>query len=273
MRPVPALRSIVVALLLTLPLVACTSGDQDSPPEPETAAPTTAAEPPDGPSSKSCYSLRFDSAIAPTSHAEPVACSAPHTTETVAVGQIDAVVEGHLLAVDSTHVQAQVARVCRPAVEKYVGGGQRRLRLSMIRPVWFTPTVEESDAGADWYRCDAVVLSGTEQLADLTTRLRGVLSDTIPERFAMCGTVAPDTAGFERVRCSTPHRWRAIDVVTFRDSTYPGAKAAEAAGQSRCEDAAARRADDPLSFTWSYEWPTRAQWQMGQTFGRCWARD
>ena len=31
----------------------------------------------------------------------------------------------------------------------------------MLRTVWFTPSVEESDAGANWYRCDVVALPPT----------------------------------------------------------------------------------------------------------------
>ncbi|GAA4801910.1 septum formation family protein [Nocardioides caeni] len=273
-RPALPLRAAVAALLMVA-VGALAGCGEDTPeqPDPSPTTPSAAADPPAGPASRACYALPFDSAVAPTTEAEPVPCTGPHTSETVAVGEIDAVVDGHLLAVDSEHVQARVAASCRPALEKYVGGGQRRLRLSMIRPVWFTPTVEESDAGAEWFRCDAVVLSGTETLAELTASVRGVLADGVPDRFAMCGTAAPDSADFERVRCSEEHRWRAIDVITFEATKYPGAKAAKAAGQNRCEDAAAERADDPLSFRWGYEWPTREQWQMGQNFGRCWALD
>ncbi|WP_341351362.1 septum formation family protein [Nocardioides convexus] len=219
-------------------------------------------------------SLPYDKAIAPTSESKPLPCTTAHTSETVAVGRIDALVDGHLLAVDSDRVQQQVASACPKALTSYLGGSVKSLRLSMIRPVWFTPTVEDSDAGADWYRCDAVVLAGTSALAELRSGIRNALGDAkARDRYAMCGTAAPDDKRFERVLCSAKHSWRAIDVVLFPEGAYPGEKKVRAAGRSQCENAGADVAKDPLTFEWGYEWPTKEQWAMGQAFGRCWAPD
>lgn len=261
------------ALVLLATLTACSGDDAADGGEKEpTATQTAAAAPPPSPKVGACYPLPFETAVAPTSEIEAVKCSAKHTSETVAVGALDAVVDGHLLAVDSERVQTQVATACPQALIEYVGGNRERLRLSMIRPVWFTPTVKESDEGAAWYRCDAVLLAGTSTLAQLTTSLEGVLDGRVKDRYAMCGTAAPDAKDFERVLCSAKHTWRAIDVVVFDEGDYPGVKKVRAAGRSQCEDAAADRAEDPLVFEWGYEWPTREQWDMGQKFGRCWAR-
>lgn len=256
---------------------ACTGEEQpgDSPRTRDPAASqTTAPAPAPPPAVGACYDLAFDAAVAPTSDVEPTDCARPHTSETVAVGTIDAVVGGHLLAVDSEHVQEQVASACPQQLIKYVGGTPRNLRLSMIRPTWYTPTVEQSDEGADWYRCDAVVLAGADQLAKVTGSLKGALRRARPRpQHAMCGTAAPDAKDFRRVPCSAKHSWRAIDVVTFKDGAYPGLKKVRAAGRARCEDAGADVAEDPLDFKWGYEWPTKAQWDTGQTYGRCWAPD
>ena len=269
-----AAAAAVVALLG--PLAACT-GDEATPaaekPKEPTASQTTAPEPPAPPEVGACYDLPFEAAVAPTTELPPVACRQPHTTETVAVGTIDAVVDGHLLAVDSEHVQAQVASTCPQRLIRYLGGTPRNLRLSMIRPVWFTPTVEQSDEGADWFRCDAVVLAGAEELSEVRGSLRGVLRRAPRAQYAMCGTAAPDAKDFERVPCSEEHSWRAIDVVAFDGNRYPGEKKVRAAGRAQCEDAGAEVAEDPLDFRWGYEWPTEEQWQMGQRFGRCWAPD
>jgi hypothetical protein len=195
-----------------------------------------------------------------------------HTSETYEVGRLDTVVDGHLLAVDSDRAQSQVARECPAALADFVGGSPADLRLSMVRPVWFTPSVEQSDLGADWYRCDAVVVAGDSRLAELERSLRGALDRPADrERYAMCGTAAPDADDFERVLCSEDHSWRAIAVVPFEPGAYPGAQQAEARGQTQCENAGLDVADDPLDYEWGYEWPTREQWEMGQTFGRCWA--
>ncbi|TWG90678.1 putative regulator of septum formation [Nocardioides sp. J9] len=263
-----------LAAVLATSLVACSGDEPSSKDDQPVATQTPAPEPPPAPAVGACYKLPFDAAVAPTSEVEPVACSTAHTSETVAVGTIDAYVDGHLLAVDSDRVQEQVASACPQALTEYVGGNLRRLRLSMIRPVWFTPTVEDSDAGADWYRCDAVVLAGSSRLAELKRTLKGALDrPRSRERFAMCGTAAPDAKNFERVLCSDKHAWRAIDVVVFDQGRYPGERRVRAAGRTQCEDAAADIAEDPLAFEWGYEWPTREQWDMGQMFGRCWAPD
>lgn len=269
-------RSLLVVLTLGLALVLAACSD-DGAPKPDatpTARQSAAPAPPAAPKLGACYQLPFETAVAPTSEIKPVPCTQEHTSETIAVGRIDALVDGHLLAVDSDRVQDQVAATCPKALSAYVGGNRELLRLSMIRPVWFTPTVEDSDAGADWYRCDAVVLAGTSTLADLTTGIKGVLGRAQGrDRYAMCGTAAPDAKNFERVLCSARHSWRATEVVTFQQGAYPGEKKVRAAGRTQCEDAGADAAEDPLSFEWGYEWPTKEQWDMGQDFGRCWAPD
>ena len=142
----------------------------------------------------------------------------------------------------------------------------------MLRAVWFTPTVEESDAGANWFRCDVIAVAADGELAPLTGRLAGVLgTDAGRERYAMCGTAEPGTAGFERVICSADHTWRAIATVPFAAGTYPGDERVRTAGEAPCQDAGRAVADDPLSYRWGYERPTREQWDAGQTYGICWA--
>ena len=48
------------------------------------------------------------------------------------------------------------------------------------------------------------------------------------------------------------------------------AKDVAATGDAACKDVASERADGALKYTWSFEWPTRAQWQSGQRYGYCW---
>ena len=190
------------------------------------------------------------------------------------VGQLDTLVDGHLLAVDSDRVQRQVARECPQRLASFVGGTLEQRRLSMLRAVWFTPTVEESDAGADWFRCDVAAVAGEKELAPLTGRLSGVLATGAGrDRYAMCGTAEPGTAGFRRVICSREGRaeWRALRTVPFRPGTYPGEAQVRSAGEGLCEAAGRAAAGDPLDFRWGYEWPRREQWENGQTYGICWA--
>lgn len=274
----PARSAALFALLtaLGIGLVGCS---EDTGAEPETApssSPTQLprAKEPKGPEDAQCYRLTYDQAVSPTNGRQASPCDRPHTSETSAVGTLETVVDGHLVAIDSDRVQEQVATTCPEQVATFVGGTVETQRLSMLRPVWFTPTVEQSDAGARWYRCDVVAVATDEQLVELTTSLGGVL-DTPEGRdgYGMCGTAAPGTEDFERVVCATEHSWRAIGVVDLPPGDYPGEEAAEAAGQTPCEDAGSAVAEDPLDFQWGYEAPTAEQWADGQTFGRCWAPD
>jgi hypothetical protein len=268
----------LAAVLVTTVLAGCSGGEARepaaTPTTPTTAPPPAAAPAPRPPKEGDCYGLTFRQALAPTSSARPTPCDRPHTSETYAVGTLDTVVEGHLLAVDSERVQEQVADTCPDEVARFLGGDQADLRLSMIRPVWFTPSLAQSDRGADWYRCDVVVIAGDQDLAEPDTSLQGALDDdAVRDGYAMCGTAAPDDPDFERVICSADHSWRAIRVVPYEPGDYPGEPAVRAPLASPCEDAGLDVAADPLDYEWGYEYPTKEQWEMGQTWGLCWAPD
>jgi hypothetical protein len=256
-------------------LGACTDdGDPPADPDETTPSPQPSASAAPRPKEGVCYRLSFEEALAYTTGVKPVNCRREHTAVTYAVGDLDTIVDGHRVAVDSRRVKAQVAETCPRLLGEYVGGSLEQQRLSMLRAVWFTPTVEESDAGAAWYRCDVIAVAGDERLADLEGDARGALAT--PEgraQWGMCGTAEPGSRDFERVLCSDWHSWRAVDVVTFPDAEYPGEEAAEARGQEPCESAGNAAAEDPLDFQWGYEWPTEEQWNAGTTYGLCWVPD
>lgn len=269
----------LVGLLVVAALVVggC-SGDDDPDPTPSPSAsptptpPPTAAPAPPRPKTLQCRRLDFDAALAPTDSKQVVGCRTLHTAQTYAVGQLRTVVDGHLVAVDSARVQQQVARVCPRKLAAFLGTTDDALRLTMLRAVWFTPSVEESDAGANWYRCDALAVAGDDRLAKVRGSFEGVLKDDDGlDTYGMCGTSAPDDASFQRVLCREDHSWRAISTVELDGKAYPGVKKVRAAGQTPCEDAGREVAADALDYEWGYEWPTADQWAAGQTYGRCWA--
>jgi hypothetical protein len=272
--------SVLATAAITLLLAGCSGGDDEpdppaaSPSVSRTPSPPAAAPLPKPPRVGACHRLDYTEAVAPTTDVAPVACTRTHTSQTFAVGALDAVVDGHLLAVDSRRVRNQVAQTCPKRFAAFIGGSADDRRLSMRRPVWFTPTVEQSDAGESWYRCDAVALAADERLAPLGGRLDGVLDQADGrDRYAMCGTAAPGTPGFERVICSADHAWRAVETVPFAGERYPGVEKVRAAGDDQCRDAGADAADGALDYKWGYEWPTARQWRAGQRYGLCWVPD
>ena len=144
----------------------------------------------------------------------------------------------------------------------------------MLRAVWFTPTV---DAGR---RGRPLVPSATRSRCRRpdprprsAARSQGVLDrPEARDRYALCGTAEPGTAGFEQRICAGPaHLAGAAHRRRSRPARYPGEDKVRAAGQTPCQDAGRAVAGDPLDYQWSYQWPNLQQWEAGQTYGVCWA--
>ena len=267
---------LALAVLIAAVLVGCSDPTAPAPSSsPSPSSSTTSADdsPPVAaaprPAKNGCHLLSYDEAVAPVAGGTAVPCTKKHTSQTYKIGRLPLVSVGHLLAVDSPSVQDAVASSCTSLLAAHVGGSPEDLRLSMVQAVWFTPSVEDAAAGADWFRCDVVALATTAQLARLPRSTEGLVGSS--DRFAMCGTASPDAASHLRVPCSAKHTWVAVASVPLTGKTYPSASAASEQMESACRAAARDRADDPLDFTWSEERPSKDQWDAGQRHGICWA--
>lgn len=237
-----------------------------------TATPTaTSTTPPRTPKVGECYRIGIKAATGPTSGSGPVSCDAEHTAVTVFVGRIDPIKDGHLLAVDAKEIQDQIASTCPAKVPGWVGGTVDDQRLSRFTAIWFSPTLEESDAGADWFRCDVVAVGAQDQLAKLPGTVKGALaSSSALDTFGACGSSAPSEKGFAQVICARPHSWRAVTVVAIpQGAKYLGPNTQQA-GDGACKLEAKQRATDPLVYKWSFEWPAKAEWDAGRRYGLCW---
>lgn len=268
-----ARRTTLVLVPVMVLLAGCSSGDKpDAGPDTSPSVAVSSAPPaPANPEVGSCHELSASEATDPVDTGGPVPCRGPHTSVSVKVGQLSPVVDGHLLAVDSRTVRAQIAKACPNEPGPYVGGEQTTQRLSRFEVVSFSPSLEQADAGANWYRCDVVAVRSQGQLLALPARLKGVLDqEGALDRFGTCGTAAPDERGFARVVCAQRHSWRAVDVVELPTDARYLAKDVAATADSACKDVASERANGELKYTWSFEWPTRAQWASGQRYGYCW---
>lgn len=277
---------IAVLTFVGLVLTGCSSSSSPSSSSPSAAPPSSpgsdassfpsaaarsAAPAPADPRVGSCHDLTLAEATEPVDTGPAVPCRGPHTSVTVRVGHFAPVVDGHLLAVDSRTVRAQITKACPPQPTAYLGGTLTERRLSRFQVVWFSPSLDQADAGATWYRCDVVAPSAAGRLLLLPARVQGVLGQRgALDRFGTCGTAAPDTARFARVGCSQKHSWRAVDVVALAAGARYLGRDAGTGADSACKDIAAARAEGALKYSWSFEWPTRVQWQAGQRYGYCW---
>jgi hypothetical protein len=270
--------AVAVALLAS----GCTGGSSPSQ-DPPSASPTatatgtgssTAQPAPPKPKRAACYRLTPAELTRPSNGSSPVPCRARHTARTIFVGRLGTVVDGHALAVDSDAVQRQLSRTCPRKLAAYVGGGPRIRNLSRFNVVWFSPSLEQSDAGADWFRCDLIAFDRQSSLYALPRAggLQGVLGRRgALDTYGLCGTAAPGTRGFARVICARPHSWRAFTTIGLAGGRrYPGAGTVRADGDGACRARAHSRASNPLTFRYGWEWPTREQWAAGQHFGYCW---
>jgi hypothetical protein len=271
----PVRRFAILAALLALGLTGCSGGAGTSTaPTDATAGATSAGPVPKAPRVGACYRLDVRAALKATSTLPPVPCARRHTSVTVAVGTVRPVVDGHLLALDSTAVQRQIADRCRHAVDSHVGGTPRKQRLSRVQAVWFNPTSGQADRGALWYRCDLVISAGNRAFASLPSRTKGLLNAPgALNRWGTCGTAAPSSKSFQRVLCSAPHSWRARTTTTLSaGTTYLSTKASKVA-DGRCHHVAATLSPKSTTLRWAFEWPTRDQWRSGQRYGFCWTPD
>ena len=273
----PTLAAVLTALLVSVGVVltGCQGSAPKAEPTPSDTSPTSyesaqvpePKKPPKAPPVHACYALTYDGALAPTSSRKPVSCSERHTSITYALGRLPS-----FAPPGSDRAQRTLARVCRARFVGFVGGTVDGRRLSVLRPVWFTATADQFARGARWFRCDAIAVARSGHLAPITTRLQGVVArQPVGTGYRLCGTAEPGTSGFDRVPCLAQHSWKALSVVHLAGgAAYPGEGEVRAAGQEPCRYAAADVAADPLSYQWSYEWPSRAQWRDGQHYGFCW---
>lgn len=295
-RPRPLLAALLLAVVAALLLAGCSdgpgasSGPSPSPSATASNSPTTSTAGPASPSSAAasstapavppaprqaaCYRLTVRQLTQPTNASTAVPCRGAHTAQTIYVGTLDTVVDGHAVAVDSATVQRQLSTTCPRKLREYVGGSTDAQRLSRFNVVWYSPTLDQSDQGADWFRCDVVAFAGQDRLAALPGggRLRGVLNGAKGlSAYGLCGTAAPGARGFQRVTCGQRHSWRAVTTIGLAGGArYPGAAAVRKAGNGPCKDRARSRSGNTLKFRYGWEWPSRQQWSRGQHYGFCW---
>lgn len=259
----PLVALVAVAALLT----GCSGNDSDTPgagaPSTTSASGSPAPEPDPAPVAGQCHRTGWTAAVSPVPTARTVPCGRAHTAQTYFVGDLEATTE----SVDDPGIQDLVAKTCSRRLVRHVGADARELRLSMVTPIWFTPSLEQVELGADWFRCDVVVVAAEGTLTRLPKRSKGIANDPAT---AMCGTAEPSTPAFRRVACARKHAWRAAASVDLPGKKYPTPEQSRSAMEEPCREAAEGLAENPLTFTWSEERPTREQWRSGRRYGLCW---
>ena len=215
----------VVAVASTM--TACSTGNgsgSQADPTPVLHSPSTSPtrtippKPPPPPGPHVCYQLAYDDALAPTNDQKPVPCNGRHTAITFFVG----------------HFPPRARRRRRPGPQDRGDRLPAPVRV-VRRRVDRGPPAEHAPDGVvhpdrrrarRWGRTGSSASrspsSGDQELAPLAGPVQGALDRTeARDRYALCGTAEPGTAGFEQRMCALSHSWRALRTVPFPAGPLP----------------------------------------------------
>ncbi|MGH3358020.1 MAG: septum formation family protein [Nocardioidaceae bacterium] len=274
---------IAVALCAGLLAAGCSGGDSGEPDDSDDAAsstPTTSQPPPPpppAPKNGRCYELSERQLEAAHVDADPVDCAQGHTAQTYLVGKLRGDVVRSSDTVDSTAISTTVDQRCATAFGPHIGGDAAVRTLARVRYVWFVPSEEEFNRGANWFRCDVVTDREHGTPAQLPASTKGLLdAEDALDTWGTCDQTDGElNAESDWRMCAESHNWRAISVLSVGegDTPWPGAAALQdRAGE--CEtDVRSYLGDSTgaLEFQWSY--PTEQQWRAGRRYGLCWTED
>ncbi|WP_307816585.1 septum formation family protein [Nocardioides limicola] len=219
-----------------------------------------------------CRMLTPEDVAEPSNATRIVDCAEPHTAETYAVGELpERLVEE---SYDSSRLGNFAYRRCSEAFEEFLGADESAVMRSMLSWAWFRPSEKAWEAGARWYRCDAV--GGGDQsveFVELPETAKGLLRPPPPDEWMACA-VGPTVEGSVKVPCSADHDWRAVTTIRLGrdDDEYPGDALVEVRTRDFCSESVGAWMNYPLDFEYGYTWFHEAQWRVGNRRSVCWAK-
>ncbi|MBA3233432.1 MAG: septum formation family protein [Propionibacteriales bacterium] len=234
---------------------------------------TTTPQPP--PETEACRSLTFGDIGRYSNATATTPCDKRHTAFTFAKASLPPDIAFDGVEIRNNAVQQAAADACRSKFVSYVGGDASTRALVRLTVTYFLPGQREFDLGARWIRCDIIALQAERILAELPRKLQGVLADesTVTD-YGLCSVAEPGAPASVMVMCNQTHAYRAIAALRLgaTDNAYPGDKETRIDGQQRCEDLVSDRLGTTGGYTFSWTYPTAADWKTGQRFGYCWTK-
>lgn len=231
--------------------------------------------PPPPPDTSTCRALKFGDVNRYSNTTAPTSCQRPHTAYTFAVTTLPEDIAFEGVAIKNDAVQTAAASSCRAKFTSYVGGDAATRALVRLTATYFLPDQAGFDRGAHWVRCDIIALQGEKILAELPPELKDALDDPdVVSDYGLCSGGEPGTPESVMVTCNQPHAFRAIAALRLGDTEdpYPGEGVTKDDGQQRCEDLIKSEVEQGNGYTFSWTYPTAADWQAGQRFGYCWTK-
>jgi Septum formation len=207
----------------------------------------------------------------PSNASAAVPCDAPHTAETFATGTLPA--SFTTAEYDDERLAAFAFGTCGQKFMGYLGADESLAMRSVLSWTLFRPSQTAWDAGARWYRCDAVGGGPTSKsLLTLPDRIRGLLRKPADDWLACVKGGSVDTA--PRVPCSQRHTFRAVTTIRLGkpEDDYPGDDAVSARTRNFCSDSVAAWLGYPAKYSFAYTWFPQPDWEAGNRRSVCWAR-
>lgn len=218
-----------------------------------------------------CRVLTIADLSARTNNSAPVACTSPHTAQTILVSTFPASV-GTDYQADT--VGAYAYRTCGPAFETYLGATDSSVMRVQLSWAWFGPTQDAWNRGARWFRCDAVGAPPNQSsITDIPANLKNLLTGFPPDQWLTCATGASFATRVD-VSCALPHTWRAVTAVKLGqpDDPYPGDHLSEIRANNYCSDAIGAYFNYANTYEYGYTVFHAAEWKAVNRRAICWAK-
>ena len=219
-----------------------------------------------------CRVLAPDDVAEPSDATPVVDCAEAHTAETFAVGELPG--GFHDADYHDDEVGAWAYSTCSQKFMDFLGADESLVMRTVVSWAWFRPSEDAWEAGARWYRCDAV--GGGEQsreLVDLPTTAKGLLLGKPKDRWMVCAD-GETVAGSVKVPCTEPHGWRAVTTIALgeADEDYPGDRVVEVTTRDFCSKSVGAWLNYPVDYDFGYTWFHEAEWEAGNRRSVCWAK-
>lgn len=158
-------------------------------------------------------------------------------------------------------VWAAIGSECARTSISYLGGHVEAFARSSWTVIYFVPTADQADAGADWARCDLTLRAGGE-----TKPLPDAIDDSIDDlplddEVALCAEDYTSSGG-QYTSCDLPHEYRVTESVIHVGERPTTDELYEDGGKRLCPQT------DPDHFAFA-DLPDEAFWEAGATYVLC----
>lgn len=243
---------ILSVIASSLAMAACGTSSPSSEPSPSqstdpSGSPTAVAD--HRPQVGQCRQLTAADIRPRTNETPTVPCTRPHTAITYAV--IDNVPLTTLSSTSEDYLRAHLAPMCGKRFSKALGPSPST--AIDVNLAWYIPTAEEIADGARWVRCDVAAYDyGTGRKAHQAVAIYPLPKHGLP--LFPRGAKVPDSLSEcwttkAMVRCSQPHTYRVIRMITVPKNTPFAGGTSSADWQARMDLCNASKPSHHPTFT------------------------